>query len=687
MRSTPYIFIILLILSISNCFAESPTIQLNVGVYDNYPKIFIDDNGNPGGIFIEVLIAIAKKEGYKINYVEGDWHQLYKMLLDGEIDVLPDMAFSHERDSLFSLTRLPLLTSWLEIFTTKSNLIHSIKDLDKKKVGVLKGGVQEAYSQQRIMSDFDIHFELHLHNSYTESVIGLKNNEVDYLIAGRFFYYSDLIEEDIIPTGLILRPADLYYAFTKDKHSDIIATFDRNISKLKNDPKSTYYKSLHKYLERDEITGIPQYIKYVIYILLFVLVAFMMFILLLNYRVKVKTEEIKIKNEQLIKSKEKAEESDHLKTVFLQNMSHEIRTPLNVILGYLDLMRDKNLNEEKKTQYIDIINQGGQRLSNTINNIIEISKIESNQLDLHITDVDIDEMMMYHLSFFMNQAEKKGISIKMADYVKGEEAKIRTDKSFLEGILTNLIDNAIKFTKAGFVEFGNYIKGDNVVFYVKDTGIGIPSYKHHSVFESFIQADNEMISQYEGSGLGLSITKAYIEALNGKIWLESETLKGSIFYFSIPYIKSEIAPQKKSTIEEVYQNVTFHDSITILVAEDDELSYDYISRIIGGNNIKLLHALTGEEAVELVKTNRDIKLVLMDIKMPGIDGIEATKQIRKFNKELPIIAQTAYAFSGDKAKVIEAGCNDYIAKPINREDLKNILQKHAEFKSQMQLFV
>ncbi len=678
MRLKPYFYLLLIILSISSCFGEKPAIQLNVGVYDNYPKIFIDDNGNPGGIFIDVLKVIAKEEGYKINYVEGDWHQLYKMLLDGEIDILPDMAFSNERDSLFSLTRLPLLTSWLEIFTTKSNFIHSLKDLDKKKVGVLRGGIQEAYSQQKIMRDFDIHFELHLYDSYTESVIGLKNNEVDYLIAGRFFYYSDLIEEDIIPTGLILRPAELYYAFTKNKHSEIIAAFDRNISTIKNDPKSAYYKSLHKYLEREAIKGIPEYIKYVIYILLIVLVAFMMFILLLNYRVRVKTEEIKIKNEELIKSKEKAEDSDYLKTVFLQNMSHEIRTPLNVILGYLDLLRDKSIDEEKKTQYIEIINQGGKRLSDTINNIIEISKIESNQLDLHITDIDIEEMMIYHLTFFMNQAEKKGISIKLADYVKGEGAKIRTDKSFIEGILTNLIDNAIKFTKAGFVEFGNYIKGDDIIFYVKDTGIGIPSYKHHSVFESFIQADNEMISQYEGSGLGLSITKAYIEALNGKIWLESETLKGSIFYFSIPYIKSEILPQTKSIIEEISPNANIQESITILVAEDDELSYEYISRIIGGNDIKLLHALTGEEAVELVKKNSDIKLVLMDIKMPGIDGIEATKQIREFNKELPIIAQTAYAFSGDKAKVIEAGCNDYIAKPINRKDLKNIIQKHLK---------
>jgi signal transduction histidine kinase len=653
---------------------DNEPIQLKVGVYDNYPKIFVNENGQPSGIFIDVLEAIALKEEYTIQYIEDDWHILYEMLISGEIDILPDMSYSTKRDSLFTLTTLPLLGSWLEVFTTDITEVNSILDIRGKKVGVLKGGIQEEYITNKIKQDFELDFEIFIFNSYSETAEALKSNIIDVIISGRFFYYSDLIREDIRPTGIVLRPADLYFAFTKNKHPEIVSCFDKNISILKNNSNSVYYKSLQKWLDKEQITGIPEHAKWIIGTLVIILIMFMLFIIMLNYRVKIKTQEIKLKNEELILSIKKAEESDHLKTVFLQNMSHEIRTPLNVTLGYLDLLNDKELNEESRKKYIDIIHRSGQRLLSTLNNIIEISKIEANQLDVNEAEVDIQNMMEFYCEFFNNQTQKKGVKINLAEHIKGEEAIIKTDKHLLDGILTNLLDNAVKFTKDGSIEIGNYIENDNIVFYVKDTGIGIPEHKQKIIFDSFIQAETKINRPYEGSGLGLSITKAYVEALKGKIWLESKTLKGSTFFFSIPYVKIE--HDTSLGLKETEKPLELRSNFTILIAEDDELSFEYINRIINNKNITVVHAANGEEAVRIVRENANIALVLMDIKMPGIDGFEATQLIRLHNKTIPIIAQTAYALSGDKEKAISVGCNDYISKPISRSDLNRIIRKY-----------
>jgi PAS domain S-box-containing protein len=237
----------------------------------------------------------------------------------------------------------------------------------------------------------------------------------------------------------------------------------------------------------------------------------------------------------LIASKEKAEESDRLKSAFLMNMSHEIRTPMNGILGFLGLLNEPDLEEESKRKYIDIVNKSGQRLLDTINDIIEISKIEAGELILNFEEVDIEETMQFHLDFFKLQADEKGLNLKNAGQITGASALVQTDRHKLDGILTNLIKNAIKFTTQGSIEVGNYIKNDFMVFYVKDSGNGIPSDRLDAIFERFIQADLDLTRGYEGSGLGLSIAKYFVEALGGEIRVQSEVGKGSTFSFSIPY--------------------------------------------------------------------------------------------------------------------------------------------------------
>jgi hypothetical protein len=257
-----------------------------------------------------------------------------------------------------------------------------------------------------------------------------------------------------------------------------------------------------------------------------------------------------------------------------------------------------------------------------------------------------------------------------------KEAIIKTDNEKVYGILTNLVKNAIKFTYEGSIELGYEKKGEFLEFFVKDTGIGIPKKQYQLIFERFRQGSESHNRGYEGSGLGLSIAKSYVEMLGGKIWVESEEEKGSTFYFTIPY---NAVSEEKRAIENVvsaeHKEVQVK-NLKILIVEDDEISYSLLTRMLQKISKEVLHAITGVQAVEMCNNNPDFDLVLMDIRMPKMDGNEATRQIRQFNKDVIIIAQTAYAFSGDKEKAIEAGCNDYISKPIDQILLYELIKKH-----------
>jgi signal transduction histidine kinase len=378
---------------------------------------------------------------------------------------------------------------------------------------------------------------------------------------------------------------------------------------------------------------------------------------------------------ELISAKEQAEKSDHLKSSFLTNMSHEIRTPMNGILGFAELLKEPNLTGEEQQEFIKIIQISGARLLNTINNIVDISKIESGLIKVDIKESNINEQIEFIYKFFKHEVESKGIQFSFKYGLQSKEAIIKTDVEKIYAILTNLVKNAIKFTNEGSIELGYEKKDKYLEFYVKDTGIGIPKNQTELIFERFRQGSELHNRDYEGSGLGLSISKSYIEMLDGKMWVESEEGKGAIFYFTIPYYTE--SEEKTAIIDVVYgkDNEDQIKNLRILVAEDDEISNSLISRMLQKISKEVLHARTGVEAIVTCRKNPDLDLVLMDIRMPDMDGYEATRQIRQFNKDVIIIAQTAYAFSGDREKAIEAGCNEYISKPINKTLLYELIKK------------
>jgi len=387
---------------------------------------------------------------------------------------------------------------------------------------------------------------------------------------------------------------------------------------------------------------------------------------------------------ELMKAKNKAEESDRLKSAFLANMSHEIRTPMNGILGFAGLLKEPMLSGEEQLEYIDIIEQSGNRMLNIINDIVSISKVESGQMEVSIKETNINEQIEYIYTFFKPEAEKKGIKLYVKNSLHSKKTIIKSDREKIYAILTNLVKNALKFTHTGIIKFGfsPKTKGESseLEFYVKDTGIGINPEHQKFIFERFRQIDDSLKRNYEGAGLGLAISKAYVELLGGKIWVESKQGIGSTFYFTIPYNREsqsdDNTPNIKSADSAKYHVDPEVPRFKILIVEDDETNLKLITATVKTFCNKILKAKTGIEAVEACHNNPDIDLILMDVKMPEMDGYEATRLIRQFNNEVIIIAQTAFALTGDREKALAAGCNDYISKPYGKSLLMSLIEKH-----------
>jgi len=399
--------------------------------------------------------------------------------------------------------------------------------------------------------------------------------------------------------------------------------------------------------------------------------------------------------DELRLAKEKAEESDKLKSAFLANMSHEIRTPMNGILGFAGLLKTPNLTGEQQKQYLSVIEKSGLRMLNIINEIIDISKIESGQMKLSVTETNINEQIEFIYAFFKHEVEAKGMTLSFRNDLPFSEAFITTDCEKLYSILTNLVKNAIKYSNVGSIEFGYFLTHQQdrneaglvnepfkseLQFYVKDTGIGIPVNRQKAIFERFVQADIIDVNARQGAGLGLTITKAFVEMLGGRIWVDSEEEKGSTFYFTLPYNVQQNGKENNqiTNINEVKENQ--NNKLKILIAEDDDDSCQLISIGVRNFGKEIITVQTGADAVDVCRNNPDIDLVLMDIQMPGMSGYEATRQIRLFNKNVIIIAQTAYALSGDKEKAFSSGCNDYISKPIRMDELLALVQKYSNKK-------
>jgi len=380
----------------------------------------------------------------------------------------------------------------------------------------------------------------------------------------------------------------------------------------------------------------------------------------------------KMVEEALIKSRDKAEESDRLKTAFLHNISHEIRTPMNAIVGFSSLLSEPDLSSETRQSFIETIVQSSNNLLAIITDIVDISNIEAKLVKISKSEVDLNATMktVGDIFGFRIKEKKKPLNIKIS--CPDISVKTLTDSGKLFQVLSNLMNNAMKFTDSGEIEIGYTKREKDIQFTVSDTGIGISEENYNKIFDRFYQVEYTETRQYEGTGLGLSISRAYVGLLGGKIWVTSQIGKGSVFYFTLPLEERGGKPSINLHTSDQRKSITR--GRKILVAEDIESNFKLIRFYLSSIGAETIRAENGKDAADYFRSNPDIDLILMDIKMPLMDGYEAVKQIRKTNKDIPIILQTAFA--DDRIKSVESGCNGFLSKPFNKEQLISLIKEY-----------
>ena len=396
-----------------------------------------------------------------------------------------------------------------------------------------------------------------------------------------------------------------------------------------------------------------------------------------NTKLRNTNEQLIFQKKELEQSKAKAETSDRLKTAFLANMSHEIRTPMNGIIGFTQILLEQEYTRKELNDYLKTIYSQSNHLMKIIDDVIDIAKIEANELAVNKGYFYLNEFFeeLYKNAQMGTTSKNSKIQLVLNEAFDKKDSRIYSDPIRLKQVFDNLLDNAFKFTNEGQIEFGyDYQKEGKLLFYVKDSGIGIPPEKSKEIFQRFRQVDESLTSKYEGTGLGLSISKGIVELMGGEIWAKPLDEGGSIFYFTLPYdeswIKQKPGDVKKKNMKPAWQQKT------ILLVEDDYASILFMDKLLNPTKVNLITLEKGQEAIDFLKQENNIDLILMDIRLPDINGLEVTKKIREMNKEIPIIAQTAHAMGNDRKRCLEAGASEYISKPIDVDHLLYLINKY-----------
>jgi len=677
------VFVLLLIIAIApiKLFA-----QYEIMFSNSYPPYnYINDDGELVGFNIDITNAIIELYKSDIKISGDSWGNINKALESGEIHAIGGTHYPGGSDNNFIFTRSAINTSHCFIYNTNHlndlslELFRSIK---KPIVAVWQNIVLNHYILSINPSTQFIYL-----NNYEDLVNSLDREDVTCIFAQRVgsMYYADKLGKDYVaPLDHRILERNMGFKVSKE-HPELAELINNGLEVIlaNGEYQRIYDKWINEY--NKDVNDWHKYLKYIL-IIIFLIISVFLFLIIINRflqrKVRHKTKDLQRQlelNSQMVleleKQKIKAEESDKMKSAFLANMSHEIRTPMNGILGFASLLKSADYSSDAQEKFIRIIQKSGNRMLETINNIIDVSKLDSGSEKEKITEVNIESIMNELVNFFGPEASSKGLNLTLNKKSSAFVQSFFTDEYKLNSILTNLIKNAIKFTPAGSVEVSYTVTDEICEFWVRDTGIGIPLDKQKSIFDHFVQADSSYSSGFEGSGLGLSISKGYVKLLHGKISIDSDLNKGTTFYVQIPNKVSDSTMPINKTKEQFSKQPT-QSKFNILVAEDDEISFSFLKIALEDIYNKIVHAKDGLEAVRLAKANSDIDIILMDVRMPNLDGIEATKEIRKFNKDVIIIAQTAHVQESYRTEIKEAGCDHYISKPIDKQKLINLINTH-----------
>ncbi|MHA7057669.1 response regulator [Aquimarina sp. M1] len=640
--------------------------KIVVALYPYYPPYqFRNKNDSIDGIMVDHFRLIEDKINYtfqKKQYTE--WTQLLKDIKNQKVDIILEMQETTGRKKYLNFYTEFFETPFVLVTRKEFDGPKNLADFKNKVIASPQGYsiddyLKETYPNLNLKNyPDDVSCLRSLQSGASDGYIGGKAL-VNYLIKSEGFTNLKVLTEidhNYVPSIAVLKEKKIL--------NSIISKATRTISdKEKQEILSNWlFKTVKPFYKKTKFWIISS-------ILFFSALAGIIFIhFYLKFKIRQKTKELCI-------AKDNAEESNRIKTNFIQNISHEIRTPMNGIMGFSELLKSDSLTFEERKEYTEIIVDSGKDLIASVNDILEISVLETNQSKVRFTETNINELFLKLTSEFNNKAKEKNLTIHLENKIPEEKSTIITDKIKLYKILSNLIDNSIKFTNTGSITIFSYLVEDFVHLSIKDTGIGIKQKDQDIIFKSFSQSEKEISKNFGGLGLGLAIAKKYIDLIGGKISFVSKENEGSAFLLKIPYTEM----QKKAELYTSNEETTKSEKHIVLIAEDGEVNFLFLKTVLtkmSDFEFVIYRAKNGKEAVEICQDNEEIDLVLMDIKMPVMDGYDATKRIKKLRPYLPVVAQTAYSTEEDIEKALAAGCDDFLSKPVDRNILRPILDKY-----------
>ncbi len=536
--------VLLLIVAFRILSANSADLVVTMGVYENAPKIFTLESGKPAGIFIDIIEQIAESEDWDLEYVPGTWTEGLDRLEKGEIDLMPDVANTAAREQIYAFHKEPVLSSWFQVYARKGSGIRSMLDLVGKRIAVLDRSVQqEAFVH--LADSFEISMTLISVPDYKTIFEIVAKGEADAAITNRFYGVMHAQKHGLEDTRVIFHPTRLFFAASKTIPGQLLDTLDTHLLKMKNDPESVYYESLKRWISEEAHFKMPAWVKTLGLVAGVVVLMSIMGSVLLKHQVNARTRELRQINQEmeqrviertaeLAAAMEKAQEADQIKSAFLATMSHELRTPLNSIIGFTGIMLQGMTGPLNPEQYkqMSMVQSSARDLLALINDVLDISKIEAGQLPLSITSFELKASIEKMVKVVSPLVEKKGLDLKLE--IADDIATATMDQRRLEQVILNLLNNAVKFTEKGHVSISCRIEDDWYCLSVSDTGIGIQPEHLQSIFQPFSQIDTGSTRKYEGTGLGLPISKKLVEMMGGSITVESQWGRGSTFTIRFP---------------------------------------------------------------------------------------------------------------------------------------------------------